>query len=178
VEGKNNTQGLRFALQAAEEGNEGFLVWQQDRLPALIDWSDPVVKHGLDQRIKYVRLIRRQASTPQAQGADCAGYRYCAQLVLEGVPYRKPKHQVGATSVGLDLGPSSIAIVPQEGEARLLSFCSELKADQQKKRRLQRKLDRERLDLRTLVPSIAQADWESAGDVRGDALAGSDRGRR
>jgi hypothetical protein len=32
------------------------------------------------------------------------------------------------------------------------------------------------LDLRTLVPSIAQATWESEGDVRGDALAGSSRG--
>jgi hypothetical protein len=32
------------------------------------------------------------------------------------------------------------------------------------------------LDLRTFVPSIAQATWESAGDVRGDALAGSDGG--
>ncbi len=144
VEGKNNKQGLRFVLQAPEEGNAGYLVWQQDRLPALIDWYDPVVKHGLASRIKYVRLIRRQASTPQAQGADCEGYRYYAQLVLEGIPYQKPKHQVGTTTVGLDLGPSTIAIVPHEGEARLLSFCSELKTDKQKKRLLQRKLDRQR----------------------------------
>jgi len=34
--------------------------------------------------------------------------------------------------------------VPLVGEARLLSFYRELKADKQKKRRLQRKLDRER----------------------------------
>jgi Putative transposase DNA-binding domain len=46
--------------------------------------------------------------------------------------------------VGLDLGPSTIAIVPQEGEARLLPFCSELKTGKQMKRRLQRKLDRQR----------------------------------
>jgi hypothetical protein len=63
---------------------------------------------------------------------------------LEGIPYQKPKHEIGQTSVGLDLGPSTIAIVPEEGEARLLSFCRELKADKQKKRRLQRKLDRQR----------------------------------
>jgi transposase len=139
VEGKNNKQGLRFVLQAPEEGSAGYLLWQQDRLPALIDWYDPVVKHGLGSRIKYVRLIRRQASGPQSQGTDCAGYRYYAQLALEGVAYQKPKHQAAAATVGLDLGPSTIAIVPQEGEARLLSFCSELKTDKQKKRRLQRK---------------------------------------
>ena len=105
VEGKNNKQGLRFVLQSPEEGNAGWLIWQQDHLPALIDWHDPVVKHGLEQHIKYVRLIRRHASSPQAQGADCEGYRYYAQLALEGVPYQKPKHQAGTAIVGLDLGP-------------------------------------------------------------------------
>src|SRR5204863_9028031 len=40
--------------------------------------------------------------------------------------------------------PSTIAIVPQEGQARLLTFCSQLKADKQKQGRLQRKLDRQR----------------------------------
>ena len=144
VEGKNNTQGLRFVLQAPEEGHAGWLVWQHDRLPALIDWDDPVVKHGLDQRIKYVRLVRRRASSHKAQGADAYGYRYCAQLLLEGVPFQKPKHHVGTSNVGLDLGPSTVAVVPHEGEARLLSFCSDLKADQHKKSRLQRKLDRQR----------------------------------
>jgi hypothetical protein len=131
-------------LQAPEEENVGYLVWQQDRLPALIDWNDPVIKHGLEKPIKYARLIRRQVSTPQAQGSDALGYCYSAQLALEGVPYQKPKHQAGTATIGLDLGPSTIAIVPQEGEARLLSFCSELKADKRKQRRLQRKLDRQR----------------------------------
>ena len=83
-------------------------------------------------------------AVPQAQGADCEGYRYYAQLALEGVPYQKPKHRVGTATIGLDLGPSTLAMVPKAGEARLLSFCQELKTDKQKKRRLQRKLDRQR----------------------------------
>jgi hypothetical protein len=78
------------------------------------------------------------------QGADCEGYRYYAQLAVEGIPYQKPKHHVGTATVGLDLGPSTLAIVPAEGEARLLSFCNELKADKRKERGLQRKLDRQR----------------------------------
>jgi hypothetical protein len=118
--------------------------WQQDRIPALIDWDDPVMKHGLDRRIKYARLIRRRASRPRVQGADCEGYQYSVQLAVEGVPYQKPKHHVGTAKIGLDLGPSTIAIVPDAGEARLLSFCSELKADKREKRRMERKLDRQR----------------------------------
>ncbi|HEV2583269.1 MAG TPA: transposase, partial [Ktedonobacteraceae bacterium] len=72
------------------------------------------------------------------------GYRYYVQLILEGKPYHKPKHTVGTGVVGLDLGPSTIAIVPREGEARLLPLCEELTPDACAKRRLQRKLDRQR----------------------------------
>jgi hypothetical protein len=144
IEGKTNKQGIHFVLHNPNEGNEGFLIFQQDRLAALIDWHDPVVQHGLRHPIKFVRLLRRRATSPKAQGADCEGYRYYAQLALEGVAYQKPKHQVGEDTVGLDLGPSTLAMVPEQGEARLLSFCRELKSDQQKKRRLQRKLDRQR----------------------------------
>src|SRR5258708_38475451 len=71
IENKRNDTGLRFVVQKPEEGHQGFLIWQHDQLPALIDWDDPVVKHGLDQRIKYARLVQRKASSPQAQGADC-----------------------------------------------------------------------------------------------------------
>src|SRR5947209_10514121 len=62
IEGKTNKQGMRFVLQAPEEGNNAFLVWQQDHIPALIDWHDPVIKHGLDHPIKFVRLLRRASS--------------------------------------------------------------------------------------------------------------------
>ena len=120
LEGKTNKQGIRFVLQPPQEGNQGWLVWGKERISALIDWPDPVVLYGLlRHRIKYVRLLRRKASSPRAKGADRDGSRYCAQLALEGVPYQKPKHLAGQGTVGLDLGPSTIAIVPKLGEARL-----------------------------------------------------------
>ena len=144
VENKRNDTGLRFVLQAPEEGNQSWLVWGKDRLPALIDWDDPVVCHGLRHPIKYARLVRRKASSPNAQGADVQGYRYYAQLILEGKPHQKKKHTVGSDVVGLDLGPSTIAIVPRQGEARLLPLCEELTPDARTKRRLERKLDRQR----------------------------------
>ena len=46
--------------------------------------------------------------------------------------------------MGLDLGPSTIAVVPQQGEARLGLFCAALAPNATVKRRLQRKLDRQR----------------------------------
>src|SRR5262249_13240954 len=72
------------------------------------------------------------------------GFRYCVQLALEGVPYQKPKHSAGEGTVGLDLGPSTIAIVPQLGEARLGTFCAALAPRIAMKRRVPRKLDRQR----------------------------------
>jgi hypothetical protein len=144
LEGKRNDTGLRFVLQPPQEGNQGWLVWGQDRIPAIIDWHDPVVKHGLSYRIKYARLLRRKASSPKAQGADARGYRYYVQLALEGIPYQKPKNKPGAGVVGLDLGPSTLAVVPRQGEARLLPLCEELRPDARIKRRLERRLDRQR----------------------------------
>jgi transposase len=144
IENKRNDTGLRFVLQPPEEGDAGYLLWHDDKLWALIDWNDPVVKYGLDHRIKYARLIRRPASSPRAQGADRQGDRYFVQLALEGVPYHKPKHPIGSDTIGLDLGPSTIASVPREGEARLEQFCGQLVLDARAIRRLQRQMDRQR----------------------------------
>jgi hypothetical protein len=113
--------GCGFVLQKPEEGSQGYLMWKDDRLAALIDWNDPVVKHGLDHPIKYARLIRRKATSERAEGADREGYRYYVQLVLEGVPYHKPKHTVGTDIIGADVGPSTIAIVPREGTSSTAS---------------------------------------------------------
>jgi hypothetical protein len=144
IENKRNDTGMRFALQSPEEGNRGYLIWKQDELQALIDWNDPVIRHGLTHKIKYARLIQRKVSSKEAKGADREGFRYFVQLVLEGVPYHKPKHPVGTDIIGADLGPSSIALFPQEAEASLTQFCEELAPDEQKMRRLQRKMERQR----------------------------------
>ncbi len=144
IENKRNDTGLRFVLQTTEAGHAGYLVWKEDQFRAIIDWNDPVVTYGLDHQIKYARLIRRNASSQRAAGADRQGVRYVVQLALEGVPYRKPKHTVGTDTIGLDLGPSTIASVPREGEARLELFCEELRPDEKTIRRLQRQMDRQR----------------------------------
>lgn len=131
-------------LRQPEEGNAGYLLGQRDRLPAIIDWKDPVVTYGLTHRIKYARLIQRQASSADAMGADAQRQRYFVQLTLEGTSYQKPKHRIGSDTIGLDLGPSTIAIVPREETARLEVLCPELAPDAQAIRRLQRQMERQR----------------------------------
>ena len=144
MEGKRNDVGLRFVLDP-NAGDGGFLLWNEQVIPALIDWLDPVVQHGLRHKIKYVRLIRRKASSTQAQGADCEGNRYYVQLVLEGHAFTKKKHEkTGVETVGLDIGPQTLAMVSREGKADLVTFCQELETNAREKRRLQRKMDRQR----------------------------------
>jgi hypothetical protein len=142
LENKRTDTGLRFVLQTLENGHRGWLIWHDDRLPAIIDWDDPVVAHGLAHQVKYARLVRRSASSPRAQGADREGVRYVVQLALAGAPYQKTKHRAGTDTVGLDLGPASIAIVPREAEARLEKLGAELRPDARAIRRLQRSMER------------------------------------
>jgi hypothetical protein len=144
VEGKRNDTGMRFLLQKPEEGNGCWVLWGEDRIPALIEWKDPLVQHGLRHQIKYIRLIRRKATSSQAKGADSEGNRYAVQLVLKGTPYQKPKNHPGTDTIGLDIGPSSVAIFSQQGTVQLKTFCEELKPDHRKKRRLERKMERQR----------------------------------
>jgi hypothetical protein len=144
VEGKRNDVGLRFVLDP-NAGDGGFLIWNSLVIPTLIEWRDPMVQHGLRHPIKYVRLVRRKASSPSARGADCNGNRYFVQLILEGPAFLKPKHEkLGCDLIGLDIGPQTLAIVAREGQANLVTFCEELAPETRKKRRLQRRMDRQR----------------------------------
>jgi putative transposase len=103
-------------------------------VPKEVEKRDPVLAQGLASRVKYVRLVRRKVG---------ARNRFCAQLICEGKPYQKPEHTLGDGVVGLDLGPSTIAVV-SEREARLEQFCAELTLDMRATRREERHLDRQR----------------------------------
>lgn len=127
VEGKKATVGIR---------------WEQDRvawsglvLPARIDPTDLVQAHGLASRVKYVRLVRRKLGDKQ---------RFFAQLICEGLPYRKERHRLGEGAVGgLDLGPQTLAVVAEQ-QASLQLFCPDVVPDAQALRRLDRKINRQR----------------------------------
>ncbi len=126
VEGKTNTSGLRWCGDRVE--------WKGLVLAVRLDPKDPVQAHGLACPVKYVRLVRRKLGERN---------RFSAQLVCQGVPYRKPQHHLGTGIVGLDLEPSAIAVVSAEA-ALLQAFCPEVAPDARALRRLDRQLDRQR----------------------------------
>jgi transposase len=126
VEGKSNAAGIRWKGDRVE--------WSGLKLAALLTTNDPVILHGLNSKVKYVRLVRRKVGNHN---------RFYAQLVCQGKPFVKPKNYLGQGNVGLDLGPSTIAVV-SETEAHLQQFASELQFEAARIRRLQRKMDRSR----------------------------------
>ena len=126
VEGKNNTSGIRFS--------EGSLHWKGLSLSVKLKDKGIIQEYGLMHRVKYCRIVRKTIRGQQ---------RWFVQLLLEGTPWVKPKNKPGKQTVGLDVGPSTIAIVDDE-QARLVRFCGELKDLSQRIRRLQRAMDRSR----------------------------------
>ena len=126
VEGKTNTSGLRWCGDRVE--------WKGLVLSALLNPKDQVQAHGLACPVKYVRLVRRKLGERN---------RFYAQLVCQGTPYQKPRSPLGSGVVGLDLGPSTIAVV-SGASALLQAFCPEVAPDARALRRLDRKLDRQR----------------------------------
>ena len=129
IEGKSNAAGLRW--------RGGSVEWKGVRLAVRIDRKD---KHGMEAHalacpIKYVRLVRRIVK---------GRVRWFSQRVLEGTPWQKDKNKVAhGQEVGLDIGPSTIAVVGQN-DAFLGRLCDEVEPLGQEVRRIQRAMDRSR----------------------------------
>jgi putative transposase len=128
MEGKSNKQGIRW--------DDNQFVWGKLRLNAMIDPENPVMMHGLESRIKYVRLTKKDLN---------GKHRWFAQLICEGVPYQKSENFVTPGTVGLDLNVSNVAYVA-DNNAGLLPFAEkvptferEIKAAQRKMQRSQRR---------------------------------------
>ena len=100
-----------------------------------MDAGNPLHVHALaaidEGRVLSVRLVRRMI-----KGREY----YDAQLVCDGDPADRYETRLGV--VGLDLGPSTVAAVSDQG-AFLETFCEGLDRDEAEVRRLQRKLDRQ-----------------------------------
>jgi putative transposase len=133
VEGKSNVTGLVWRADCVQ--------WRGLTLKAALPRRlrrepprDRVLAHGLASPVKYVRLVRRRINGMP---------RYWVQLICRGHAYQKSHHPLGAGTVGLDLGPSTVAVVSETG-ASLQAFCVELDPQAAQIRREQRHLDRQR----------------------------------
>jgi putative transposase len=103
--------------------------------PLVVDPANPLHAHGLaaidEGRVLSVRVVRRVI-----KGRDY----YDAQLVCDGEAARR--YAIHAGAVGLDLGPSTVAVVPEDG-AFLEAFCDGLGRNEAEVRRVGRKVDRQ-----------------------------------
>ncbi|WP_047155538.1 zinc ribbon domain-containing protein [Aneurinibacillus tyrosinisolvens] len=124
LEGKNNETFLRYS--------NGYALIGDLTVQCRINKKDQWLAHALHCRIKYCRLIHKKI-----KGKD----EFYLQLIVEGFPYQKVK--LGKEETGIDVGPSSIAIV-SDTQAQLLGFCENLPFIQEEKRILQRKMERQR----------------------------------
>jgi len=122
VEGKNNTAGIRF--------KDGKLHWLGLKIYPKIDKSDLYAQLALTRRAKYCRILRRKMGT---------GYHYYLQLILEGIPPQK--HAVGTGRCGIDIGPSTIAIVTDHS-CELEMLGDGAKRYQEQIAELERQMDR------------------------------------
>ena len=126
LEGKTNKQGIRF--------KDNQLVWGKLKITPIIDWLNPVIKHGLDSPIKYVRILGRELKGKR---------RWYIQLINEGLPYQKPQNYISDGLVGLDLNVSNIAFVA-DNKAGLLPFAENVPTYQKEIKCLQRQMERSR----------------------------------
>lgn len=69
-------------------------------------------------------------------------YKYYVQFSIAGTPYNKGR-ELGEGIVGIDPGPSKIAVV-SDNVVRIIPLAESIERDERETRRLQRKLDRSR----------------------------------
>lgn len=133
LEGKNNTTGIVF--------RNNTVIWGKLNIPVITDNSNPYEIMSLQNPIAYCRILRKYVKHK---------YRYYLQLVLKGTSPVKihkdtgeVKHSIGTGRVGLDIGTSTIAIV-SETTVRLQELSVRVQDIENKKRIINRKLDRSR----------------------------------
>jgi hypothetical protein len=134
VEGKSNQSGIRY--------KDGRVEWNGLTLPVNLRPQDEYAQMALAaSRVKYCRLTRKVVRGKM---------RFFVQLIMEGLPPRKIdrntglwKQPVGQETVGLDIGTQTLAIC-SASQVRLVELAPLVPRMETEKRRLLRKLDRQR----------------------------------
>ena len=129
MEGKSSGSGLKWNKEI------GCLQWSGMFIPAMLptESKDPYLAEAMHARTKYARIVWRTINGKR---------RWFAQLIQEGQAPRKYA-TIENEIVGLDVGPSTIAVNSENGVA-LLPLCPEIDQPWSKVKRLQRAMDRSR----------------------------------
>ena len=127
VREKGNTTGLRF-LKA-----DNCIAWLGLKIPVIIKKNDTYAQSCFLDKLLYCRLLKRVINGKN---------KYYVQITFEGIP--PSQHKVGEENeIGLDIGVSTIAIV-SDNKVELKILAENIEIDEKEKRKLQRKLDRQR----------------------------------
>ena len=104
IEGKSNDTGIRW------QAGTGCVEWKGLVLPALLPTAqqDPYLAQALKAKTKYCRLVWRMEKGRR---------RWFVQLSQEGEAPAKYEFLSSGQVVGLDIGPSTIAIVTEDAVA-------------------------------------------------------------
>lgn len=133
LEGKSNKSGIRII--------NDMLVWKGLKIPIDIDYDNDYETQAMEHDICYSRIFRR---------AHKCKYKFYVQIVFNGQPPIKynqstgeVRHPSGTGKVGLDIGPSTIAIVSHQ-DVKLLELADRVHDIEKQKQLLLRKMDRSR----------------------------------
>ena len=127
VEGKSNKTAIRWKNKKAH--------WKGLELDVIFDKKDKygIQKHALLSKVKYCRIYKKNIKNK---------VKWFLQLILKGKPLIKEKNiSIKKGSVGIDLGPSTIAVVG-ENDSFLEPFCKELDQLHLKKKKVHKKISR------------------------------------
>ena len=126
---------------------DGFLVWSGGTKDEKNRKIDPITikvrvqkpetyyeKEMLQKQIKYLTIVRKWVKNR---------YRYYVQFMLVGTPATKPRPIANGKRVGIDIGPSSVAIASDK-EVKLVELADRVQKNHDKKIRIQRSMDRSR----------------------------------
>jgi len=146
MEGKSNAAGIRWSRETAT------VTWGKGFVMAAVMPSkaqDPYLHAGLAADTKYCRMVWRM---------ERAKRRWFVQLVQAGVAPAKYEFMSAGQVVGLDIGPSTVAVVGDEAVA-LERFAPSVEQPWARMRALQRAQERSR---RATNPG----NYEASGVVR------------
>lgn len=129
-----------------------YIEWKGLKLSVKLDSDNTYETEMLQKRVKYCRINKKTGKYKN---------RWYVQLILEGKPAvkvdkttGKQKHPIGKGTVGIDIGPQTIAYV-SETEVDLRELADRVDNIERKKLLLQRKMDRSR---RAMNPNLFNND--------------------
>jgi hypothetical protein len=127
LEGKQNITGIRFRKEL------GIVEWSGLILPVIAKNTD-YINQALQNKTKYCRIVWKNLNGQK---------RFYVQLMQEGKAPNRELFVADGVEVGLDIGPSTIAVVSEQAVG-LETFAPSVVQPWAEVKRLQRKLDHSR----------------------------------